>query len=129
MVSHDALLAAPNSELMTAYVDAVMVPSKPYRKTLVMMAISIHMNPEGGVHVASSGASRMGWLVRLRVGRSDSTSSTSPPLFSSNGWLSLGSGRSSPVVAAQWFAGIAPVPGRGLVFCAAIAGATSKKAD
>jgi len=38
VVSHEAVLAASKSELMTAYVAAVMVPSKPYRKTLLMMA-------------------------------------------------------------------------------------------
>jgi hypothetical protein len=38
VVSQDAVFAASNSELMTAYVDAVMVLSKPYRKTFVMIA-------------------------------------------------------------------------------------------
>jgi hypothetical protein len=39
VVSHEAVLAALNSELMTAYVDAVMVPSKPARNTFAKMAL------------------------------------------------------------------------------------------
>ena len=39
VVNHDAVLAALNSELMTAYVDAVIVPSNPDRNTLDMMAM------------------------------------------------------------------------------------------
>jgi hypothetical protein len=38
VVSHDALLAALNSELIRAYVEAVTVPSKPERKTLAQSA-------------------------------------------------------------------------------------------
>jgi trans-aconitate methyltransferase len=38
VVSHDAVLAALNSELITAYVEAVMVPSNPDRNTFDMMA-------------------------------------------------------------------------------------------
>ena len=44
MVSHEAVLAALNSELMTAYVEAVIVPSKPERKTLDIIASSIFSN-------------------------------------------------------------------------------------
>jgi hypothetical protein len=39
VVSHDALLAALNSELIRAYVEAVTVPSKPERKTLAQSAV------------------------------------------------------------------------------------------
>jgi hypothetical protein len=38
VVSQDDVLAALNSELMSAYVDAVIVPSKPERKTFAKMA-------------------------------------------------------------------------------------------
>lgn len=38
MVSHEIVLAALNSEPITAYVDAVIVPSKPERKTFEKMA-------------------------------------------------------------------------------------------
>jgi hypothetical protein len=38
VVSQDAVLAALNSELITAYVEAVMVPSKPLRKTAEKIA-------------------------------------------------------------------------------------------
>jgi hypothetical protein len=38
VVSHDAVLAALNSELITAYVEAVMLPSNPERKTFDMIA-------------------------------------------------------------------------------------------
>jgi hypothetical protein len=64
VVSHDAVLAASNSELITAYVAAVMVPSKPYKKTLDMMATWIHKNPRGGFQESSSGARRSGWSSR-----------------------------------------------------------------
>jgi hypothetical protein len=39
VVSHAALLAALKSELMAAYVEAVMVPSNPERKTLAQRAV------------------------------------------------------------------------------------------
>ena len=64
VVSHDAVLAASNSELMTAYVAAVIVPSKPYRKTLDMMATWIQRKPLGGFQASSSGARRSGWSSR-----------------------------------------------------------------
>lgn len=38
VVSQAALLAAPKSDAMAAYVDAVTVPSKPDRKTLAQRA-------------------------------------------------------------------------------------------
>jgi hypothetical protein len=38
VVSHDALLAALNSELIKAYVEAVIVPSNPERKTFAQSA-------------------------------------------------------------------------------------------
>lgn len=38
VVSHDIVLAALNSDPITAYVDAVIVPSKPDRKTLEKIA-------------------------------------------------------------------------------------------
>ncbi len=38
MVSHDALFAALKSELIRAYVDAVMVPSNPDKKALIHKA-------------------------------------------------------------------------------------------
>lgn len=38
VVSQEIVLAALNSEPMTAYVDAVMVPSKPARNTFEKMA-------------------------------------------------------------------------------------------
>jgi hypothetical protein len=39
-VSHEIVLAALNSEPITAYVDAVIVPSKPARKTFEKIAAS-----------------------------------------------------------------------------------------
>lgn len=42
VVSHDALFAALNSELIKAYVEAVIVPSKPDRKTLAKIATGRH---------------------------------------------------------------------------------------
>lgn len=51
MVSHEAVLAALNSELITAYVEAVIVPSKPERKTFVIIAgllvFSMYGEPAG----------------------------------------------------------------------------------
>jgi hypothetical protein len=43
VVSHDAPLAALNSELISAYVDAVMVPSNPERNTLVHNAVEVSL--------------------------------------------------------------------------------------
>lgn len=40
VVNQDEVLAALNSELMRAYVDAVIVPSNPAKKTLANMAVS-----------------------------------------------------------------------------------------
>jgi hypothetical protein len=39
VVNQEAVFAALNSELISAYVEAVIVPSNPARKTLVKMAI------------------------------------------------------------------------------------------
>jgi hypothetical protein len=61
VVNHEAMLEAPKWELMTAYVDAVMVMSKPFRKTLAMIAASIQKNNRGGTHDSESGARRSGW--------------------------------------------------------------------
>lgn len=47
VVNQDAVLAALNSELMTAYVEAVIVPSKPARKTLDMIAVSLKISIYG----------------------------------------------------------------------------------
>lgn len=90
VVSHDAVLAALNSELITAYVEAVMVPSNPERKTFDMIAdndsefqlqllltdvlpIWTQRKPLGGVQISSvessSGRSSYG------AARVDSTSS------------------------------------------------------
>ena len=61
VVSHDAVLAESNSELITAYVAAVMVPSKAFKKTLLMMASWIQRKPLGGFQCSSSlGARRRG---------------------------------------------------------------------
>lgn len=68
VVSHEIVLAALNSDPITAYVEAVMVPSNPDRKTLEKMAtlrqfgfiankyvgtgpISIQTNPGPGLHL------------------------------------------------------------------------------
>lgn len=78
VVNQAALFAAPNSELIAAYVDAVMVMSNPDRKTLAHKAvqersvcsfsyfnidlsiepsgyvpISIHQKPGPGSHISS----------------------------------------------------------------------------
>ena len=50
------MLAASKSELMTAYVAAVIVLSNPYKKTLAKIASSIQTKPRGGFHDSSSGA-------------------------------------------------------------------------
>jgi hypothetical protein len=42
VVSQDDVFAALNSELMSAYVEAVIVPSKPERKTLAKMAVVVN---------------------------------------------------------------------------------------
>jgi len=60
VVSHEAVFAESKSELITAYVEAVIVLSKPYRKTFAKMASSIKKNPFGGCHVSSSGAFNSG---------------------------------------------------------------------
>jgi hypothetical protein len=39
VVSHEIVLAALNSDPITAYVDAVIVPSKPARKTFENIAV------------------------------------------------------------------------------------------
>ena len=57
VVNHDAVFAASKSELITAYVAAVMVPSNPYRKTFANIANSIQKKPRGGVQLSSGGFS------------------------------------------------------------------------
>lgn len=83
VVSHEIVLAALNSDPITAYVEAVMVPSNPDRKTLEKMAtlrqfgfiankyvgtgpISIQTNPGPGLHLSSKGliSSVLAVLVR-----------------------------------------------------------------
>lgn len=72
-MSHDAVLAALNSELITAYAEAVMVPSNPERKTFDMIAIWTQRNPLGGAQVSSveSSSGRSSY----RADKVDSTSS------------------------------------------------------
>jgi hypothetical protein len=76
VVNHEAMLAAPNCELITAYVEAVMVMSKPFKKTLAIMAACIQKKNLGGTHDSASGARRSGWSsmgLCVSVGSSSSS--------------------------------------------------------
>lgn len=45
-MSHEALFAELKSELISAYVDAVIVPSKPERKAFDQSAVSTYQFPQ-----------------------------------------------------------------------------------